>query len=169
MMMRVSKTGCLAVLTIVLGNGCSTPPPDSDSAAVPTAPAVSTTSAQSEPGSVDPDASEDFTSTPSGLRYRIRRQGSGASPTSTDRVLCHYRGWLDDGKEFDSSYKRGEPIDFPLNGVIPGWTEGLQLVKEGGMIELEIPSELGYGEQGFPPDIPPGATLHFTVELIEVL
>lgn len=167
--MRLKTAGCVAVLTIMLGHGCSAPPADPETAAVPTAPAISTASAQSGPGPVDPDAPEDFTTTSSGLKYRIRREGTGASPASTDRVLCNYRGWLDDGTEFDSSYKGGQPIDFGLDGVIPGWTEGLQFVKEGGMIELEIPSELGYGPQGFPPDIPPGATLHFTVELIRIL
>ena len=80
----------------------------------------------------------------------------------------NYRGWLDNGKEFDSSYSRGEPISFPLNGVIPGWTEGMQLVGEGGMIELWIPSKLGYGARGAGRDIPPNATLHFVVELIKV-
>ena len=80
----------------------------------------------------------------------------------------NYRGWLDNGQEFDSSYKRGEPITFPLNGVIPGWTEGMQLVGAGGMIELEIPSELGYGKRGSPGSIPPDATLHFIVELFEI-
>jgi FKBP-type peptidyl-prolyl cis-trans isomerase FkpA len=83
-------------------------------------------------------------------------------------VTVNYKGWLDSGKVFDSSYDRGEPISFPLNRVIPGWTEGMQLVGEGGMIELEIPSKLGYGERGAPGAIPPNATLHFIVELIEV-
>jgi FKBP-type peptidyl-prolyl cis-trans isomerase FkpA len=86
-----------------------------------------------------------------------------------DSVLCHYRGWLDNGTEFDSSYQRGEPTPFPLRGVIGGWTEGLQLVGEGGKIELEVPSSLGYQEAGYPPDIPPNATLHFVVELIRIL
>ena len=80
----------------------------------------------------------------------------------------HYKGWLDNKKEFDSSYKRGEEISFPLNMVIPGWTEGLQLVGEGGMIELEIPSELGYGKRGAGNAIPPNSTLHFLVELKKI-
>ena len=83
-------------------------------------------------------------------------------------MRCHYRGTLDDGSEFDSSYSRGESISFPLTGVIAGWTQGLQLVGEGGKIELEIPYQLGYGEAGSPPKIPPQATLHFIVELIAV-
>jgi len=109
-----------------------------------------------------------FTTTDSGLKYRILREGEGEAPVATSTVKVHYKGWLDDKTEFDSSYKRGEPISFPLGGVIKGWTEGLQLVKPGGMIELEIPSELGYGARGAGADIPPNATLHFQVELLEV-
>ena len=169
--MRIVKTGCWTLLTMILANGCSTAPPDTEDLPVPTAAEVSMTSQQggSGPGPSDPNAPEEFTTTGSGLKYRVLREGDGASPSSADTVLCHYRGWLDDGTEFDSSYNRGQPIDFPLGGVIGGWTEGLQLVKEGGMIELEIPYDLGYGEGGMPPTIPPRATLHFTVELIEIL
>jgi FKBP-type peptidyl-prolyl cis-trans isomerase len=122
-----------------------------------------------EPGPVDPDAPEEFTETESGLKYRIRRASDGFKPSADDGVTVHYRGWLDNGEEFDSSYERGEPTSFPLSDVIDGWTEGLQLVGEGGMIELEIPSDLGYGDAGNPRGgIPGGATLHFLVELIEV-
>jgi FKBP-type peptidyl-prolyl cis-trans isomerase len=121
-----------------------------------------------EPGPVDKDAPVEFTKTASGLKYRIRRKSEGKKPTKDDTVRCHYKGWLIvDGKEkeFDSSYKRGEPATFPLSGVIKGWTEGLQLIGEGGMIELEIPAELGYGARGAGSVIPPNATLHFLVEL----
>ena len=83
-------------------------------------------------------------------------------------MTVHYKGWLDNGAEFDSSYKRNAPATFPLNRVIPGWTEGVQLVGEGGMIELASPSNLGYGPSGAGADIPPNATLHFVVELIKV-
>jgi FKBP-type peptidyl-prolyl cis-trans isomerase FkpA len=122
-----------------------------------------------EPGPVDKDAPAEFTKTPSGLKYRVRRQAKGAKPKATDTVTVHYRGWLDNGKEFDGSYKRNEPATFPLNRVIPGWTEGVQLVGKGGMIELEIPSELGYGPQGAGGGlIPPNATLHFLIELVEI-
>ena len=120
-----------------------------------------------EPGVVDQDAPEKFTTTKSGLKYRIRRAGKGKKPTAKDTVSVHYKGWLDNGKEFDSSYARGESISFPLNGVIKGWTEGMQLVGQGGMIELEIPYQLGYGERGTQ-GIPGKATLHFIVELLEV-
>lgn len=123
---------------------------------------------EAKQGPTDKDAPKEFTTTESGLKYRILRKSEGKKPTATSTVTVHYRGWLDSGKEFDSSYKRGESISFPLKGVIPGWTEGLQLVGEGGMIELEIPAKLGYGDRGAPPVIPGGATLHFIVELIKV-
>jgi len=120
-------------------------------------------------GPIDADAPLAFTTTPSGLKYRILRKGAGGKPRATDTVEVNYHGWLDDGKVFDSSYARGESISFPLNGVIPGWTEGMQLVGEEGMIELEIPSNLGYGPRGTPGGpIPPNARLHFIVELIDV-
>lgn len=121
-----------------------------------------------QPGAEDKDAPKEFTATKSGLKYRVLRKSEGKKPKATDTVKVHYKGWLDDKKEFDSSYKRGEPIEFPLNGVIPGWTEGMQLVGEGGMIELEIPANLGYGARGIPGVIPPSSTLHFLVELISV-
>jgi FKBP-type peptidyl-prolyl cis-trans isomerase len=120
-------------------------------------------------GKLDADAPKVFASTPSGLQYRVLRKGAGANPKATDAVKVNYHGWLDDGKVFDSSYKRGEAIEFGLNQVIPGWTEGMQLVGKGGMIELVIPSNLGYGPRGTPGGpIPPNATLHFLVELLEV-
>jgi len=120
-------------------------------------------------GKADADAPTEFTATESGLKYRVLRKGSGEKPTGADTVEVNYHGWLDDGKVFDSSYKRGESISFPLNRVIPGWTEGMQLVGAGGIIELEIPSDLGYGPRGTPGGpIPPNARLHFLVELIEV-
>jgi len=119
-------------------------------------------------GAIDADAPQAFTTTASGLQYRVLRKGAGANPKATSNVKVNYHGWLDDGKVFDSSYERREAIEFPLNGVIPGWTEGMQLVGQGGMIELLIPSALGYGPRGAPPVIPPNATLHFLVELLEV-
>jgi FKBP-type peptidyl-prolyl cis-trans isomerase len=120
-------------------------------------------------GAIDADAPKAFASTPSGLQYRVLRKGAGVQPKATNRVKVHYHGWLDNGKVFDSSYQRGESIDFGLNQVIPGWTEGMQLVGQGGMIELVIPSDLGYGKRGTPGGpIPPDATLHFLVELLDV-
>lgn len=121
-----------------------------------------------DPGSIDSDASSDFIETDSGLKYRVLRKGEGEMPKSSDAVEVHYKGWLEDGSIFDSSYRRGETISFPLSGVIPGWTEGMQLVGQGGMIELQIPSDLGYGPRGMPPVIPGDATLGFLVELFDV-
>ena len=111
---------------------------------------------------------EGFTKTSSGLQYRVLREGTGTKPKATDQVLAHYKGQTTDGNQFDSSYDRGKPIPFPLNGVIGGWTEGLQLIGEGGMIELIIPYQLGYKEAGSPPKIPGKATLQFIVELQKV-
>lgn len=106
--------------------------------------------------------------TPSGLQYEVLVQGSGKQPKATDTVKVHYEGFLTDGTVFDSSIKRGEPIEFPLNGVIAGWTEGLQLMSEGSKYRLFIPYNLAYGEQGAGASIPPYSALIFDVELIEV-
>ena len=106
--------------------------------------------------------------TPSGLQYKVITEGHGKKPAVTDTVLVHYRGTTLDGTEFDSSYKRNEPISFPLNGVIPGWTEGVQLMKEGGKIQLFIPSNLAYGSQGAGGVIAPDSTLIFDIELLKV-
>jgi FKBP-type peptidyl-prolyl cis-trans isomerase FkpA len=106
--------------------------------------------------------------TASGLQYLTTKEGTGKSPAATSTVKVHYTGKLVDGTVFDSSIERGEPIEFPLNQVIPGWTEGLQLMKEGGKATLYIPSQLGYGQQGVPGTIPANSTLIFDVELIEV-
>jgi FKBP-type peptidyl-prolyl cis-trans isomerase FkpA len=151
MIRRISRIGFCAVLAalVMLGAG-------------------SVMAQEAKQGPTDKDAPKEFTTTKSGLKYRILRKSDGKKPTAKNTVTCHYRGWLDSGKEFDSSYKRGEVISFPLSGVIPGWTEGMQLVGEGGMIELEIPSKLGYGARGAGEDVPPNATLHFVVELIAI-
>ncbi|MCY4513116.1 MAG: FKBP-type peptidyl-prolyl cis-trans isomerase [Bdellovibrionales bacterium] len=106
--------------------------------------------------------------TSSGLQYKELKAGTGRSPSATDRVEVHYRGTFINGEEFDSSYKRNESITFPLNGVIKGWTEGVQLMKEGAEYEFYIPPELGYGSSGTP-GIPPNSVLVFKVELIKVL
>ena len=119
-------------------------------------------------GKIDEKAAKSFMKTESGLKYRILRKGSDAMPTARQTVEVHYHGWLDNKNVFDSSYSRGESISFPLNRVIAGWTEGMQLVGKGGMIELEIPPKLGYGAQGAGGAVPPNATLHFLVELISI-
>src|SRR3954454_3329300 len=106
--------------------------------------------------------------TASGLQYKVEKEGTGAQPKATDMVTVNYRGTLVDGTEFDSSYKRGQPATFPVNGVIKGWTEALQLMKKGAKYKLFIPSALAYGDRGAPPDISPNSTLIFEVELLDV-
>lgn len=109
-----------------------------------------------------------YQSTPSGLRYKVIKEGEGNHPAATDVVLVNYEGKLVDGTVFDSSFQRGEPISFPLNAVIPGWTEGLQLMTPGSVYEFVIPYNLAYGEMGRPPVIPQKADLVFLVELISI-
>ncbi len=106
--------------------------------------------------------------TASGLVYRSLKDGTGASPAATDKVKVHYRGTFPDGKEFDSSYKRNEAIEFPLNGVIKCWTEGVQRMKVGGKAKLTCPASIAYGERGAGGVIPPNATLLFEVELLAI-
>jgi FKBP-type peptidyl-prolyl cis-trans isomerase FkpA len=105
----------------------------------------------------------------SGLLYTEVKKGDGPSPQPTDQVKVHYRGTLTDGTEFDSSYKRNEPATFPLNGVIKCWTEGVGKMAVGGKAKLVCPSDIAYGDSGRPPVIPPGATLVFEVELLEIV
>lgn len=112
---------------------------------------------------------EGVTVLPSGLQYTVIKEGTGANPVATDRVKCHYEGTLPNGTVFDSSYKRGEPAVFPLNGVIAGWTEGVQLMKEGAKYRFFIPYHLAYGERGAGQAIPPYAALVFDVELLEIV
>jgi FKBP-type peptidyl-prolyl cis-trans isomerase len=107
--------------------------------------------------------------TASGLQYQVIKEGAGAKPAATDQVKVHYLGTLIDGTKFDSSYDRGQPASFALNGVIPGWTEALQLMPVGSKYKLFIPSNLAYGDRGTPGPIGPNATLVFEVELIEIL
>jgi len=134
--------------------------------------------AQKAAGELATKAGDDFraenakkpgvTVTKSGLQIETLKEGTGDSPKPTDTVKVHYTGKLIDGTVFDSSVERGQPISFPLNGVIPGWTEGLQLMKVGGKARLVIPPELGYGAAGAPPTIPPNSTLVFEVELLGI-
>ena len=113
-------------------------------------------------------AKEGVKTLPSGLQYKVIKDGDGKTPKATDTVVTHYRGTLLDGSEFDSSYKRKEPAEFPVNGVIKGWTEALQLMKEGAKWTLYVPPKLAYGERGFPPVIGPNETLIFEIELLKV-
>lgn len=136
-------------------------------------------SEQAKLGAAARKAGEDFlasnakrsevTVLPSGLQYEVLHEGTGRKPKATDSVKCHYEGTLIDGTVFDSSRRRGEPAVFPLNGVIRGWTEGLQLMAEGAVYRFYIPYDLAYGENGAGGSIPPYAALVFEVELIEVL
>ncbi|MFN0051189.1 MAG: FKBP-type peptidyl-prolyl cis-trans isomerase [Planctomycetales bacterium] len=170
---------CLAGLGLGILAGCSGGSDGAkNSSAIPTAPATeggAPAASKEAPlpklpngaGPMDENPPPTLTATDSGLYYRILREGTGKKPKAFNRVLAHYKGWLDNGKQFDSSYDRGQPISFSLAQVVAGWTEGLQLIGEGGMIELEIPAKLGYKQQRMG-DIPPGSTLHFIVELKEV-
>ena len=106
--------------------------------------------------------------TPSGIVVETLQAGSGASPKATDNVKVHYRGTFPDGREFDSSYKRGQPTSFPLNRVIPCWTEAVQLMKPGGKVRITCPPQLAYGASGAGGVIPPNATLMFEIELVSV-
>lgn len=112
-----------------------------------------------------PPVDSELTATPSGLKYKVLREGTGKLPKASSTVLAHYTGWLTTGVQFDSSWDRGAPISFPLNGVVAGWTEGLQLVKEGGRILLVIPPTLGYGAAG-KGSVPPNATMVFVIDLV---
>jgi FKBP-type peptidyl-prolyl cis-trans isomerase FklB len=111
---------------------------------------------------------EGVKTTASGLQYKVVKEGDGKKPTAQDTVTVHYKGMLIDGKEFDSSFKRNQPATFPVSGVIPGWTEALQLMKTGSKYDIVIPSNLAYGEAGAGGVIPPNATLRFEVELLSV-
>jgi FKBP-type peptidyl-prolyl cis-trans isomerase FkpA len=113
-------------------------------------------------------AEKDAVVTASGLVFRSLKPGAGANPVPTDTIKVHYRGTFPDGREFDSSYKRGQPASFPLNHVIKCWTEGVQLIKVGGKAKLTCPSAIAYGERGAGADIPPNATLVFEVELLGI-
>lgn len=111
---------------------------------------------------------EGVQTTPSGVQYKVLKEGNGKKPTPKDEVTVNYKGSLIDGKEFDSSYKRNEPATFPVSGVIPGWSEAIQMMKTGSKWEIVIPSSLAYGEQGVPEVIPPNSALVFEVELISI-
>ena len=112
------------------------------------------------------DCSASYSTTESGLQYRVIEEGDGAKPVASSVVTVHYTGCFENGEEFDSSYKRNAPATFPLAGVIPGWTEGVQLMTVGSTFQFIIPHDLAYGEAGFGDVIPPSETLYFEIELI---
>ncbi len=119
-----------------------------------------------KPGKIADDAQQEFTTTDLGLKYRILRLSDGQKPNALSKVTVDYKGWLDNGDIFDSSYRNEAPVTFTLNELIRGWQLGMKKIGVGGMVELEVPPDLGYGAGG--QGIPPNATLHFIVELIEV-
>ena len=154
MTIRLSVTLIAAVCLV----GCDNSTPTNGDKNTTANPASSTTSKPTE-----------MKTTASGLKYLVMKQGTGtASPKATDTVKVHYHGTLLNGTVFDSSVQRNEPISFPLNGVIPGWTEGLQLMKVGDKFKFEIPPDLAYGESSPAPTIPPNSTLVFEVELLGI-
>jgi FKBP-type peptidyl-prolyl cis-trans isomerase FkpA len=162
----------LAVLSVVLvscsSSSESNAPAEKASSVSPATPAPSG-AAPSDSAYLDKAAAEPgATRTASGLVYRELKAGTGASPKPSDVVKVHYRGTLVDGTEFDSSYKRNEPAQFPLNRVIPCWTEGVQKMKVGGKSQLVCPAAIAYGDRGSPPVIPAGATLVFEIELLGI-
>lgn len=154
MTIRLSVTLIAAVCLV----GCDNSIPTNGDKNTTVNPASSTTSKPTE-----------MKTTASGLKYLVMKQGTGtASPKATDTVKVHYHGTLLNGTVFDSSVQRNEPISFPLNGVIPGWTEGVQLMKVGDKFKFEIPPALAYGESSPAPTIPPNSTLVFEVELLGI-
>jgi FKBP-type peptidyl-prolyl cis-trans isomerase len=156
--MLIRLTVALAAAVCLLG--CNKPTePTADNPAGKAAPVAQADIAQKS----------EMITTPSGLKYQVLKRGTGTvSPKATDTVKVHYHGTLLDGTVFDSSVERGEPISFPLNGVIPGWTEGLQLMKVGDKFKFEIPANLAYGPNSPSPKIPPNSTLVFEVELLGI-
>lgn len=157
----LEKLGVVAVaLGLVMVSSCTGADDSGDAGTAPRAEAAADPAAA--------PAAAKVVTTASGLKYEVLTSGTGKSPAATDRVTIHYRGTLTDGTEFDSSYKRGAPSTFPVNRVIAGWTEALQLMHEGDKWRLTIPPELAYGKRGAGRLIGPDATLIFEVELIRV-
>ena len=165
MIARVSPI--LAVALFLVGCEKSTQT-SADNKAATNAPAPAP-APPSPPAGATSTPSKEMKTTPSGLKYQVLKQGTGTvSPKATDNVTVHYHGTLLDGSVFDSSVQRNQPASFPLNGVIRGWTEGVQLMKVGDKFKFEIPPDLAYGAAGRPPVIPPNSTLVFEVELLGI-
>jgi peptidylprolyl isomerase len=163
----VIAAAALVLLALSFATGTRAPATQSaaqNPAAQP--PAAGNPAAQAPPAPVA--GAEGAITTPSGLRYIDRKVGDGPQPQATQSVVVHYEGFLEDGTKFDSSRDRGQPAEFPLNGVIPGFAEGLSSMKVGGVRTLLIPSALGYGASGAGGSIPPNANLRFEVELVAV-
>ncbi len=160
--------GCRSAKLNTAADNSSSPPPPANVPSSNGITFVDLPELQKGTGAMDVVPVPEFSATDSGLKYRILRNSDRKKPTADDTVSVNYRGWLNSGTVFDSSYERGEPTTFPLKNVIAGWTEGMQFVGEGGMIELWVPSRLGYGAQGTPGSIPPHSNLHFIIELVNV-
>ena len=146
----LASTFCLGLLSFSAASAQTTPAAPGD---------ATTAAARAEAGAV---------TSPSGLVFLSLKEGTGKTPVATDTVRVHYKGTFLDGREFDSSYKRGQPAEFPLNRVIRCWTEGVQRIKVGGKAKLTCPAAIAYGERGAGSDIPPNTTLQFEVELIAI-
>jgi FKBP-type peptidyl-prolyl cis-trans isomerase len=161
MTLRLSFTVLAAACLFGCGKSESTTGDNKSSSPTPPAASTSTPAASA--------SAAEWKTTASGLKYQVLKQGTGAvSPKATDTVKVHYHGTLTNGTVFDSSVQRGEPLSFPLNAVIPGWTEGLQLMKVGDKFKFEIPPNLAYGPNSPTPAIPPNSTLVFEVELLGI-
>ena len=150
----IQSSICAALAALILTTGCAAQTPNPIERA--------------EKFLVENKTKDGVITLPSGLQYKVIKDGDGKTPKLTDTVSTHYRGTLLDGSEFDSSYKRNEPAEFPVSRVIKGWTEALQLMKEGSKWILYVPPKLAYGERGFPPVIGPNETLVFEIELLKV-
>src|ERR1043165_1746505 len=160
--MKIRST--FVLMTAVCLAGCDKPASTSSDSKSTTPPTSSST-----PAPASPAAASEWKTTASGLKYQVLKKGDGSvSPKATDTVKVHYHGTLLNGTVFDSSVQRGQPISFPLNGVIKGWTEGLQLMKVGDKFKFEIPPNLAYGANSPSPKIPPNSTLVFEVELLGI-
>jgi FKBP-type peptidyl-prolyl cis-trans isomerase len=165
MIRKISTIFAVALLLLGCKDATQTSDGKTASADAPSTPATPTIPSTATPSS----QTNEMKSTPSGLKYQVMKQGTGTvSPKATDTVNVHYHGTLLNGTVFDSSVQRGQPISFPLNGVIRGWTEGLQLMKVGDKFKFEIPPDLAYGPNSPTPTIPPNSTLVFEVELLGI-
>ncbi len=166
-----ARTLCVLALTAACSGETATIPDDTEinttatEVVSPPKPPGVTRNVMPDFSPLDPDKT---IVTASGLEYEVIEAGTGASPSATDTVTVHYAGWLTDGTPFDSSFSRGNTSSFRLNGVIGGWTEGVQLMQEGAIYKFQIPGDLAYGSRGFSPNIGPNATLIFYIQLVSV-
>lgn len=167
--MRCHFASPLVLVSVLAVAGCGSDSADAaGDAEMPADAATSTDAALSTDAASSPDSDSGMITTDSGLRYEVLREGEGPSPVAGQYVTVHYRGTFPDGGEFDSSYERGEPTEFAVNGVVPGFSEALMLMKVGGHLRAHVPSELAYGEKGAGSVIGPNQDLVFEIELLAV-